>query len=102
MTADDPIIGGGSGSGDVLGPRALNRALLDRQMLLRRSELSVFDAIEHLVGLQAQSPLAPYVGLWTRLEGFQPDELVQLVNDRQVVRIALMRNTDPLVTAQDC
>src|ERR671915_1692844 len=102
MTTSPPIMGGGSGSGGVLGPRALNRALLDRQMLLRRSELSAFDAIEHLVGLQAQSPLAPYVGLWTRLEGFEPDELVQLMNGREVVRIALMRNTVHLVTAEDC
>jgi hypothetical protein len=86
----------------VLGARALNRALLERQMLLRRSKLSAFDAIEHLVGMQAQSPLAPYVGLWTRLEQFQPDELVQLMNDREVVRIALMRNAVHLVTAEDC
>jgi hypothetical protein len=93
---------GRSGSGDVLGPRALNRALLERQMLLRRTELSAFDAIEHLVGMQAQSPLAPYVGLWTRLEEFQPAELVQLMNNRKVVRIALMRNTVHLVTAEDC
>ena len=102
MRADHPSIGGGGGAGDVLVPRALNRALLERQMLLRRSELSTFDAIEHLVGMQAQSPLAPYVGLWTRLEGFQPDELVRLMNEREVVRIALMRNTVHLVTAEDC
>jgi hypothetical protein len=87
---------------DVLGPRELNRATLERQMLLRRRELPALDAIEHLVGLQAQAPSPPYIGLWTRLKDFRPDELGRLILERRAVRIALMRNTVHLVSARDC
>jgi hypothetical protein len=87
---------------DVLSLRALNRATLARQYLLQRTDVPILDAVEHLVGLQAQLPLNPYLALWSRLDPFQPDDLGQLLLDRKVVRIAVMRSTIHLVTADDC
>jgi hypothetical protein len=95
--------GGASSAHDgVLSRRALNRALLARQMLLRREPISPEAAIERLVGIQAQAPYAPYVGLWTRLDGFSHDDLSALLLDRRAVRIVLMRSTVHLVSARDC
>ncbi len=58
--------------------------------------------IEHLVGLQAQEPKDPYVALWTRIDGFRPEELEALLEAREAVRLTLMRGTIHLVTACDC
>ena len=88
-------------TGDRLGLRALNRATLDRQLLLRRAAIPARRAVQHLAGLQAQAPLAPYVGLWTRLASFHPKNLEDLYAERAVVRAHVMRNTVHLVTAAD-
>jgi hypothetical protein len=85
----------------VLGQRALNRALLERQLLLRRADMPVQAALEHLVGLQAQAPMPPYYALWSRLEGFEPHELGRMLTDREAVRLTLMRGTVHLVTVRD-
>ena len=86
----------------TLSRRALNRATLARQYLLDRADVGALAAIEHLGGMQSQAPLAPYVGLWTRLRDFDPDELSKLTDERRVVRVHLMRTTVHLVSAHDC
>ncbi|PKT71608.1 hypothetical protein CW362_18330 [Streptomyces populi] len=85
----------------VLGTRALNRATLDRQLLLRRSPLSVTAAVEHLLGLQAQNVKPPYYALAARLDGFGPEPLSTAMEERDVVRIVTMRSTIHTHTAQD-
>jgi hypothetical protein len=87
--------------GPILGPRALNRATLDRQLLLRRSPWSAKDAVAHLVGLQAQNVKPPYYALAARLDGFAPEQLSRLMADREVVRIVTLRSTIHTHTAED-
>src|SRR4051794_25616897 len=82
--------------------RSLNRALLARQLLLAREERGVLATVDHLVGLQAQEPLDPYIALWPRLTEFDPATLADALTNRAVVRTALQRSTIHLVTAADC
>ena len=81
--------------------RELNRAALARQLLLERAPLPVGEAIEQVVGLQAQVAAAPYVGLWSRLSEFERDDLTSMLSSRQVVKSSLMRATLHLTTARD-
>ncbi|MEE6256926.1 winged helix DNA-binding domain-containing protein [Plantactinospora sonchi] len=92
---------GGTTTTTVLDTRALNRATLARQLLLDRADVPVRDAVAHLCGLQAQEPQEPFVGLWSRLRGFDPRALSDLLTRRSVVRVHLMRRTVHLVTADD-
>jgi len=85
----------------VLSQRILNRTLLDRQFLLSRTRLTALEVVRRLVAVQAQEPNWPYVGLWTRIDGFAHDDLTALLTDRQVVRAGLLRSTQHLVAGDD-
>ncbi|WP_327392246.1 winged helix DNA-binding domain-containing protein [Streptomyces sp. NBC_01186] len=80
---------------------ALTRALLARQFLIERPRMPVREAVEHLVGIQAQAPKPPYFALWTRLADFDPRELSRQLEDRELVRISVMRGTVHLVSDSD-
>ncbi|MFI6644885.1 winged helix DNA-binding domain-containing protein [Streptomyces sp. NPDC050504] len=86
----------------VLDARALNRATLDRQLLLRRADLSALDAVRQLVGLQAQNTKPPYFALAARLTDFDPMELSGLMASRDVARLVTLRSTIHTHTAEDC
>jgi hypothetical protein len=88
-------------SAETIERRELNRALLERQWLLRPVARTIGEAVEHLVGLQAQAAMPPYYALWSRLEGFDPRELGRMLTERELVRLTLMRATVHLVTVRD-
>lgn len=85
----------------MLTVRELNRATLARQLLLERRRLSAAAVIERLVGMQAQWPPAPYVGIWTRTTDFRRGALERLLRSAEVVKATVMRQTLHLVTRRD-
>lgn len=85
----------------VLGARELNRTLLERQLLLRRHRLSLPRAVERVAGLQAQWANSPYVALWSRLDGFEREQLARALKRRTLVKATLMRMTLHVVTPRD-
>ena len=85
----------------TLTQRELNRATLERQLLLTRRRLPLLRAIERIAGMQAQWPPAPYVGLWSRLPGFRRESLERAILGGQVVKATLMRSTLHLVSGAD-
>lgn len=81
--------------------RQLNRATLDRQMLLRREQVDVVTAVDRIVAIQAQEPASPYIALWNRIEGFDPADLDEAFTGGVVRKASLMRLTLHAVTAAD-
>src|SRR6478609_1734038 len=98
MTEDAPAT---DGPPRVLSERELNRALLARQMLLVRARMPIEPAVRHLVGLQAQRPDPPHVGLWARLSGLRHADIDDLIDRRRLLRVAAMRSTIHLLTVED-
>ena len=78
----------------------LNRWTLARQMLLGRARIDEVTAVERLAGMQAQHSPAPYIGLWSRVEGFERAHLEAAVMEDRVLKATLMRGTLHLVSAR--
>lgn len=85
----------------ALTARELNRATLARQLLLERAELTAAQAVERLFALQAQEARPPFLGLWSRIAGFEREQLLRALTRRTVVRATAMRATLHLMTARD-
>jgi Winged helix DNA-binding domain len=85
----------------TLTERELNRALLARQLLLQRAKTPLPRALERIGGVQAQYAPSTYIGLWSRLEGFERDQLTRALGRKTVVQGTLMRTTIHLVSKRD-
>jgi hypothetical protein len=86
---------------ETLSQRRLNRALLARQLLLRRSGSSLTDVLEQMGGLQAQYAPSGYIGLWSRVAGFERQVLTRALEQRTAIQATLLRATIHIVSAAD-
>ena len=81
--------------------RRLNRATLERQLLLRRESMPVADAVRRVLALQAQEPASPYLALWNRIAGLDPADVDAAFAGGTLVRATLLRVTLHAVHAGD-
>ena len=88
-------------SSATLTAQQLNRATLARQLLLARETRTVVSVVEQLAGMQAQLARPPFAGLWSRIENFQRQNLLDALHERSVVRVTAMRGTLHLLSAAD-
>ena len=79
----------------------LNRTLLRRQHLLERVDATPHEMTQHLIGLQAQEPLPPYLSLQARLTVFDPYDVTRALEEAALVRLLTMRGTIHLLTPDD-
>jgi DNA glycosylase AlkZ-like len=86
----------------VLSEAELNRALLARQLLLKRARKQpLARVLERVGGIQAQYAPSSYVGLWSRVADFERDDLMRALERRSVVQGTLLRITIHLVSPRD-
>jgi winged helix DNA-binding protein len=85
----------------VLSTIELNRALLARQCLIERAAARLPTVVERMGEVQAQYAPSSYIGLWTRMEGFERRHLDAALASRRLVQGTLMRSTIHLVSRRD-
>lgn len=84
-----------------LSRQRLNRTLLRRQHLLERVDATPIEMTAHLVGLQAQETLPPFLSLHARLTTLDPHAVSRAIEERELVRLLAMRGTIHLLTPAD-
>jgi hypothetical protein len=84
-----------------LSRKRLNRTLLLRQHLLERVDCTPAEMVGHLVGLQAQESMPPYLSLAARLTDLDPRVVSTALESRELARVLSLRDTVHLHLPQD-